>query len=236
MKWAVVAPPGSRWQLDLATVLGDLLEHEVVLASQPEALRSVEALVVCGDEGWRRQLRLEAGTAQTLGRALCEYANEGGLLLAIGEGFGAVCDMGLLPGTVEANQPAGFISRMVALEVRSVSNPWAQRAAVGDRWWMPLRSSSARFVADEAEVERLEHDGRILLQYIDDAVGSTHGIAAVMNAGRNVLGMSVHPENVVDAVLTTPHFPGVESGRILFDSVGDWYDDGAYRGRGDSQR
>lgn len=236
MKWGVIAPPGSRWQTDMATVLGDLLEHEVVLVTAPEALRRAEAVVLCGDEHWRRHLRLEAGTAQTLGRAVCEYAGDGGLLLAIGEGFGAACDMGLLPGAVEANEPPGFLSRMVALEVRSVSNPWAQRAAVGDRWWMPLRSASARFVADETEVERLEHDGRVLLRFTDDAVGSSHGIAAVMNAARNVLGMSVHPENVVDAVLTSPHFPGVDSGRILFDSVGDWFEDGAYRGGVDSQR
>ncbi len=236
MKWSILAPGDTRWLSDMAAVLGDLLDHEVVEATTPRVLSSVDGVVLCGDETWRKKIVAEAVAAGTLARAAVEYARDGGLLLAIGSGFGAACNLGLLPGDVLENQPGGFLSRMVGLRVEGIANPWAQRAMVGDVWEMPVRSEASRFVAPGADLDQLERDGLILLRYVDNPNGSARDIAAIMNRRRNVLGIAPHPENVVDASLVEPQWPGLESGRVFFESVADWVDEGAHRGPAESQR
>lgn len=235
VKWAVVAPPGSTWEADLVSVLGDLFEHEVVCAHAPDDLRGADCVALCGDEGWCGTLVAQAMAAETLGRAVVQYA-EDGLVLAIGEGFGAACGLGLLPGRVVDNVPAGFIGRMVELRVESVANAWAERAMVGDTWKMPLRTTAGRFVAEEPELDRLERDGLVLLRYVKNPNGSARDIAAIMSPSRSVLGVAVHPENVVDASLIEVQWPGLDSGRVLFDSIADWVEEGLRRGSVESQR
>lgn len=235
MKWAVVAPPGSTWESDFVSVLRDLFEHEVVCAHAPEELRGADCVALSGDDAWCDTLVAQAVAAETLGRAVVQYAADG-LVLAIGEGFGAACGLGLLPGRVVENEPEGFIGRMVGLRVDSVANAWAERAMVGDTWRMPLRTAAGRFAAEEPELDRLERDGLVLLRYEQNPNGSARDIAAIMNPSRNVLGIAVHPENVVDASLVQVQWPGLDSGRVLFDSIADWVEEGLRRGSVESQR
>ncbi|MDG2305981.1 MAG: phosphoribosylformylglycinamidine synthase subunit PurQ [Candidatus Binatia bacterium] len=236
MRWALVAPPGSSWESDFVAVLRDLFEHRVVCAREPTDLRDVDCVALCGDETWARTFVSQAVAAGTLGRAVAEHASEGGLLLAIGAGFGAACSLGLLPGRLVPNEPEGFLGRMLPLRVEGVANAWAERAMVGDVWRLPVRSAAARFVAAKSELDQLDRDGLVLLRFTEDAVGSDRDIAAIMSPRRNVLGIAVHPENVVDASLVEPQWPGLDSGRILFESIADWVDVGAHRGSIESER
>ncbi len=236
MKWAVVAPPGSTWESDLVSVLRDLFEHDVVRAYEPDAIRGTDCVALCGDEAWCGAFASQAIAAGTLGRAVVEHAAAGGLTLATGAGFGAACSLGLLPGRLVANEPAGFVGRMVALRVEGVANAWAERAMVGDVWRMPVRTATGRYVAEDSELDRLERDGLVLLRYVDNPNGSSRDIAAVMGPRRNVLGIAVHPENVVDASLVEVQWPGLDSGRLFFESISDWVEDGAHRGSIESQR
>lgn len=236
MKWAVVAPPDSSWESDLVAVLRDLLEHDVVAATSARELESADCVVLSGDGSWCDAVVAQAVAAETLGRALVEHAGRDRLLLGIGAGFGAACALGLLPGRLVPNEPSGFLGRMVSLRVEGVANPWAERAVVGDTWQMPLRSAAARFVAEDRVLDRLERDGRILLRYVRNPVGAARDIAGVMSPTGNVLGLAVHPENVVDASLVEAEWPGLESGRVLFESIADWVDGGVRRGSVESQR
>lgn len=229
MRWSIVAPEDSAWESDLEEVLRDLFEHDVACVRTPEDLRDTDAVVLCGDEAWAEHFLVDASAAETLGRKVVDHATEGGLLLCIGWGFKVACALGLLPGRVEANDPSGFLCRMVTLRVESVANPWAERATVGDVWQMPLRTSAGRYVAEDATLDQLERDGRVLLRFVDDPVGASRGIAGVMSSRRNILGLAVHPENVVDASLVEAQWPGLESGRVLFDSVADWIETGVRR-------
>lgn len=230
-----MAPPGSSWESDLGSVLRDLFEHDVVFAREASDLSAVDCIALAGDDAWRDAFVAQARAAETLARAVVEYAREG-LLLAIGAGFGAVCALDLLPGELTENEPEGFVGRMVGLRVEGVGNPWAERAMVGDTWRMPLRSAAARYQAEENELDRLERDGLVLLRYEVNPSGSAREIAAIMSPGRNVLGIAVHPENVVDASLVEAQWPGLDSGRILFDSIADWVEEGLRRGSIESQR
>lgn len=229
MRWIVVAPEDSTWESDLTSVLRDLFEHQVGVAREPADLGGADAVVLCGDHAWADHFVSQSVAAQTLERAVVEYAQDGGLVLAVGSGFAVACALGLLPGRLERNEPEGFLARMVSLRVESVANPWAERATVGDVWHMPVRTRSGRFVATKAELDELERDGRILLRYVVNPVGASRDIAAIMNRRSNVLGISVHPENVVDASLVEAQWPGLDSGRVLFDSVADWVETGARR-------
>lgn len=236
MKWAIAAPPDSAWGSDLVAVLRDLLEHEVRLAESEDDLRGVDAVALSGDEAWCAALATEAMAAGTLGRGLADYARDGGLLLAIGAGFAAACALGLLPGELLRNEPEGFVCRMVGLRVQGIANPWAQRAVVGDLWRLPVRTACGRYRAEGAVLDQLERDGLVLLRYEENPTGSERDIAAVMNRRRNVLGITVHPENVVDASLVDPQWPGLDSGRILLESLAGWVEEGFHRGAVESSR
>lgn len=235
MRWAIVAPPGSTWETDLVSVLRDLFEHDVVCARESADLATAECVALAGDEPWRDAFVAQARAAGTLGRAVVQHASDG-LVLAIGAGFGAACALDLLPGELVRNEPEGFIGRMVGLRVEGVGNPWAERAMVGDVWRMPLRTATGCYRADDAQLDRLERDGLVLLRYETNPIGSARDIAAIMSPARNVLGIAVHPENVVDASLVEVQWPGLDSGRVLFDSVSDWVEEGLRRGSIESQR
>ena len=239
MKWSLLTPAESSWESEATLVLGALLEFEVEPLREATCVPGAEAIFVLGDIAWSRALSADAGRAATLGQALLPYAEGGGLIVAVGDTVEALCSLGLLPGTLAANSPPGLRCHMEKLRVENVANPWAQRAMVGDVWQMPVRSTRARFTAPAPELERLERDGQILLRYEEeDAGGEGRGgrIAAVMNSGHNVLGMIPHPENVVDASLVNPQWPGLSAGRVFFSSVADWVDDGSRPGLVQSER
>ena len=246
MKWGLLAGQDSPRESELLAVLRDLLEHDVHCVRDAASLGPVDCLVLGGSEGWAEEFVAGQGSAAETRQAVLAYARDGGLVLAIGAGFAAACSLGLLPGRLAPNKLDGFVCRMVAVRVENAANPWAQRAVVGDVWQLPLRTARGRLELDSDQVEQIERDGLVLLRYeeardgpagpVIDPVGSKHRIAALMSPGHNVLGIALHPENVVDASLVEPQWPGLESGRVLFESIVDWVESGVHHGVVESER
>jgi phosphoribosylformylglycinamidine synthase len=129
--------------------------------------------------------------------AVREFAEAGGPVLGICNGFQILCEAGLLPGALIRNRGLAFVCRWVNVRVEGT----------GEILQVPIKHGEGQFVASDAELRRLEAEGLVAFRFcapdgsLDDAFnpnGAAHAIAGLWNQGRNVLGMMPHPEHAVD--------------------------------------
>jgi phosphoribosylformylglycinamidine synthase len=147
--------------------------------------------------------------------AVAEFARAGGIVLGICNGFQVLCEAGLLPGALLPNTSLRFVFRQVSLEVVNVDSPFTRECASGQRLSIPVKHTTGRFYAPEAELDRLEADGRVLLRYApgENPNGSLRDIAGVCNQAGNVFGLMPHPEHAVDPLT------GSADGLMIFESI-----------------
>src|SRR5690606_29088135 len=139
-------------------------------------------------------------------QAVREFANQGGPVLGICNGFQILCESGLLPGALVRNQSLEFRCLTVDLRVEDAGEVW-QRKAIGTQIRLPIAHGEGNYQAAEETLKELEDNRQILLRYTDarnevvhgggSPNGSTHGIAGICNRERNVWGMMPHPERAV---------------------------------------
>ena len=142
-------------------------------------------------------------------------------MLAICNGFQIACEAGLLPGALVRNGGQSYICDSIRVRVERAEPPSPMRTHRGAVLRMPIAHGEGRFVADPHCSNLSKTEGRVVFRYVDAAGamspsgnpnGSTHGIAGIINAAGNVLGLMPHPERVVDPVLGPPDgFPLFES-------------------------
>ncbi len=150
--------------------------------------------------------------------AVRRFADDGGLVLGTCNGFQVLCEAGLLPGALVRNASLRFVSRWVRLRVENAATPFTTAYREGQVLRLPIAHGGGNYVADEATLDRLEADGRIVFRYCDadgrvtDAAnpnGSMRGIAGIVNEAGNVLGLMPHPERAVEALLGSTDGVGV---------------------------
>jgi phosphoribosylformylglycinamidine synthase len=155
-------------------------------------------------------------------RAVVDFANRGGLVLGVCNGFQVLIEAGLLPGVLMRNQTLKFVCRDVHLSVETTRSPFTN--AYGNRRviTVPIAHHDGAYVAEAGLLERLDGEDRIAFRYVDaqgeptaaaNPNGSADNIAGVLSANRRVLGMMPHPERLADRQL------GGADGAILFDSL-----------------
>jgi phosphoribosylformylglycinamidine synthase I len=200
MKFGVIRFPGSCDDIDAlqaATRVGDA----VLLWHADHDLQGVDAVIVPGGFSYGDYLR--AGAIARFAPVMTEveeFAREGGLVLGICNGFQVLCEAGLLPGALLTNVSLKFIFRQVELEVGRGVGPFTGACEAGDRLSIPVKHTTGRFYAPDAELDRLEAAGQILLRYAPgyNPNGSLRDIAGVCNESGNVFGLMPHPEHAVD--------------------------------------
>ena len=135
------------------------------------------------------------------------FADDGGPVLGICNGFQILCESGLLPGALIRNRSLRFVCRVVHVRVETSRTPVTAELAPGEVLQMPIKHGEGQFVADEEELRSLEDDGRVVFRYcspegaVDDEHnpnGALHAIAGIRNAAGNVVGLMPHPEHAVD--------------------------------------
>ena len=150
------------------------------------------------------------------------HANRGGPVLAVCNGFQIACEAGLLPGALLRNETLQFVCETTRLRVESTATLFTARYAPGQLLRIPIAHGDGRYTADESTLDRLEAEGRVVFRYVGSAGevdaawnpnGSMRGIAGIVNAAGNVLGMMPHPERAVDPAL------GSTDGAALFESL-----------------
>jgi phosphoribosylformylglycinamidine synthase I len=213
---AVVVFPGSNDDRDAALALEGLgAEPLLVWHAEPE-LPEVGAVALPGGFSYGDYLRCGAIArfAPVMG-AVRGFAENGGVVLGICNGFQVLCEAGLLPGALRPNRSLSFVCRDVPLRVERTDTPFTARVEPGQRLTIPVKHGEGCYFADEELLAELEADGQIVLRYEDNPNGSIAGIAGVANREGNVFGLMPHPEHAVDPLL------GSSDGALVLGSLVD---------------
>ena len=222
MKSAVLVFPGINRERDMARTLKLVSGNETAMVwhAETELPRGTDLVVVPGGFSYGDYLRCGAIAARSpVMDAVRAHAAKGGLVLGVCNGFQILCESGLLPGVLMRNAGLKFICRDVFLRVERSDSPFTRGYNAGQVIRVPVAHGEGNYVADEATVQALEAEGRVLFRYaspegkLDPAWnlnGAINAIAGIANERGNVLGMMPHPENHVESIV------GSTDGRGLF--------------------
>jgi phosphoribosylformylglycinamidine synthase subunit PurQ / glutaminase len=216
---AVIVFPGSNDDRDAAHAL-ELLgaEAQLVWHTDDELPKDTSAIVLPGGFSYGDYLRCGAiARFSPIMRAVERFADAGGLVLGICNGFQILTEAGLLPGALRPNASLSFVCRDVPLVVESAATPFTSRCEPGQSLTIPVKHGDGCWFADADVLAELEHNGQIVLRYGtgENPNGSVGDVAGVANAERNVFGLMPHPEHAVDPLL------GSTDGALLLGSLVD---------------
>ncbi|MEZ5039827.1 MAG: phosphoribosylformylglycinamidine synthase subunit PurQ [Saprospiraceae bacterium] len=227
MKFGVVVFPGSNCDDDMLHVLGDVMGQTVVplwhKEKSLEGFTTQDCIVLPGGFSYGDYLRAGAiARFSPIMQAVIEFANQGGYVFGICNGFQVLCESGLLPGVLLRNNSQKFICKNVHVKVENVHSPLTRRASQGQVLMIPIAHAEGRYHTDAATLEKLQSNQQILFSYctpngevgaVANPNGSLQNIAGICNENRNVFGMMPHPERASETLL------GNTDGRILFESL-----------------
>jgi phosphoribosylformylglycinamidine synthase I len=213
---AVLVFPGSNDDRDAALAFERLGAEPVHVWHAETELPEVGAVALPGGFSYGDYLRCGAiARFAPVMNAVHRFAEDGGLVLGICNGFQVLCEAGLLPGILRPNASLSFVCRDVPLRVERDDTPFTARARSGTRLMIPVKHGEGCYFADEELLAQLESEGQVVLRYEDNPNGSVAGIAGVANREGNVFGLMPHPEHAVDPLL------GSEDGALILGSLVD---------------
>jgi phosphoribosylformylglycinamidine synthase len=204
----VVTFPGSLDDRDAARAAAFMGGEGVPLWHAERALRGVDAVVLPGGFSYGDYLR--TGAIARFAPVMDEvqaFAERGGPVVGICNGFQILCEAGLLPGALIRNGQLRFVCRWVDVRVETSLSPLTAGLEPGEVLRVPVKHGEGQFVAREDDLRRIEGEGLVVFRYcapdgsIDDPHnpnGSTAAIAGVRNEAGNVVGLMPHPEHAVD--------------------------------------
>ena len=214
MRIGVVTFPGSCDDRDARAAVATMGADPVALWHGDGDLRGVDAVVLPGGFSYGDYLRCGAiARFSPVMGAVAAFAEAGGPVLGICNGFQVLCEAGLLPGALLRNAGLRFVCREVEVVVDATATAWTSACVPGASLTIPVKHGEGRYVHDDPA--RLAADGQVVFRYAagQNPNGSLHDIAGVSNPSGNVVGLMPHPEHAVDPLL------GPTGGRPLFESV-----------------
>ncbi len=201
---AIVVFPGSNDDRDAAWALGALgADARLVWHADERLPHGVGAVVLPGGFSYGDYLRCGAiARFSPIMRAIGGFADEGGPVLGICNGFQILCEAGLLPGVLRPNASLSFVCRDVALRVERAAAPFTSRCEAGQQLVIPVKNGEGCWFAPSELVEELEANDQVVLRYAEDNPGgAVAGVAGVVSDRGNVMGLMPHPEHAVDPLL-----------------------------------
>jgi phosphoribosylformylglycinamidine synthase I len=215
-KIAVLVFPGSNDDRDAGLALERLGAEPTLVWHADHELPPVGAVVLPGGFSYGDYLRCGAiARFAPVMTAVTRYADAGGLVLGICNGFQVLCEAGLLPGALRPNASLSFVCRDVTLRVERADTPFTSRAEPGQRLTVPIKHGEGCYFADEELLAELERNGQVVLRYEENPNGSVAAIAGVANEAGTVFGLMPHPEHAVDPLL------GSDDGALILGSLVD---------------
>ena len=206
----IVTFPGSLDDADAARAVRIAGGEPIALWHGDEDLRGVDAVVLPGGFSYGDYLRCGAiARFAPVMTSIVERAHSGMPVLGICNGFQILCESHLLPGALTRNDHLHFICRDQRLRIENNSSDWTRNFDGHAEIVIPLKNGEGGYVADEATLDRLEGDGRVVARYLDvNPNGSRREIAGICNEHGNVVGLMPHPEHAVED-LTGPSTDGL---------------------------
>lgn len=208
--FAVVQFPGSNDDRDTRFAVREVLGAPCALVwhKEPELPPDTRAVLLPGGFSYGDYLRSGAmARFSPIMGAVRRFAEAGGLVLGICNGFQVLCEAGLLPGALLGNRDLHFVCDFVHVRVERSDTPFTTRARPGQVLSLPVKHGQGCYHVRPDELAGLERAGQVLLRYCDDAGapapdanpnGSVGGVAGVCNVRRNVFGLMPHPEHAVE--------------------------------------
>jgi phosphoribosylformylglycinamidine synthase subunit PurQ / glutaminase len=225
MKFGVVVFPGSNCDDDMMHVLGTVMGQPTVKIWHKEAALpdDVDCVILPGGFSYGDYLRCGAiARFSPIMQAVVEFANNGGFVFGICNGFQILCEAHLLPGVLLRNASQKFICKNVFLKTITQNSALTADLDLSKVLTIPIAHAEGRYHADAATMASLVENDQILFKYCDEngaytegsnPNGTTLNIAGICNAQRNVFGMMPHPERASEAIL------GNADGRLMFESL-----------------
>ncbi len=223
MKFGVVVFPGSNCDKDMIYVLETLYEQEVVsLWHKDTDLQNCDFIVLPGGFSYGDYLRSGAiARFSPIMEKIIEFANNGGYVMGVCNGFQILCESGLLPGALLHNNSHKFICKNVYLSTQN-TNTCVTVSAEDKALCVPIAHGEGRYFADADTLKQLNDNGQVLFRYCDqngnitpdsNPNGAEENIAGVSNSAGNVFGMMPHPERAADKELANT------DGGCIFESI-----------------
>ena len=134
-------------------------------------------------------------------QSVIEFANKGGYVLGICNGFQILLESGLLPGAMKRNENLHFISKTCGIRVVNNDNIFLKKFQKGEVARIPIAHADGNYYINPQDLKKLEQNGQILLEYVENPNGSVRSIAGIRKEQKNVFGLMPHPERAVEKVL-----------------------------------
>jgi phosphoribosylformylglycinamidine synthase I len=202
MRIGVVTFPGSNCEQDVIEALGGLGGDARLLWHADTTIDDVDAVVLPGGFAHGDYLRPGAiARFSPIMAAVTGFAESGGPVVGICNGFQVLTEAGLLPGALQKNAGLKFLCTTVSLRVESTRSVLTGAAEVGDILRIPINHFEGNYTCSPETLAELQGDDRVILRYVDNPNGSLDDIAGICSAGRNVVGLMPHPERACHELL-----------------------------------
>ena len=224
MKFGVIIFPGSNCDHDAFWTIQQVAKQPVTfLWHESHDLENCDAVIVPGGFAFGDYLRTGAiAKFSPVMEAVRRFAEGGGLVLGICNGFQILCESGLLPGALMRNTGLKYVCKPVQVRVENAATPFTNACAQGEVLTIPIGHMEGNYFCDRATLDELQREQRVVFRYETaggeisagaNPNGSLDNIAGVLNEGRNVLGLMPHPDRSSEALL------GSVDGLLLFQSM-----------------
>ena len=224
MRFGIVVFPGTWSDTDCYYVVKDLLGQEAEYVWHLEkSLSKFDCVILPGGFSYGDYLRAGAiARFSPVMTSLQQFAEAGGLVIGICNGFQILCEAGLLPGVLRRNEHLEYRCQWTHLRTERVDTPFTRACRPGQVLKVPVSHGEGNYYADAPTLAQLEEQGRVLFRYCEPAGavteaanpnGSAENIAGIINERGNVLGMMPHPERSCEEML------GGVDGTLIFRSI-----------------
>lgn len=227
MRFGVVVFPGSNCDRDCYHVIKEVMEEPVeYIWHKEKSLSGFDALILPGGFSYGDYLRTGAiARFSPIMPAVMDFAQAGGLVLGICNGFQILLEAGLLPGAMLRNSSLKFICQPVFLKIQRNDTPFSNKFKSMQVVKIPIAHGEGNYYCDPRTLQEMKDNGQILFTYCSadgeetmeyNPNGSLANIAGIMNGKGNILGMMPHPERYSEDIL------GGRDGFNIFASMINW--------------
>ncbi|WP_426956338.1 phosphoribosylformylglycinamidine synthase subunit PurQ [Muricoccus radiodurans] len=217
MNAAILLFPGTNRERDMAIALERATGKKptMVFHRESELPRGTDLVVLPGGFSHGDYLRTGAMAAHSpIMGAVRDFADKGGHVLGVCNGFQILCEAGLLPGALLRNKDLRFLSMDCTLRVERAGTPFTAHWQRGETFRAPMAHGDGNYFADDETLDRLEGEGLVAFRYADgNRNGAARDIAGILSPNLRILGLMPHPEDLVDPLM------GGEDGLPLFTSI-----------------
>jgi len=224
LKIGVVVFPGSNCDHDAHYAAESILKQDARLIWHKEgSLGDVDAVILPGGFSYGDYLRCGAiARFSPIMTDVVRFANNGGVVLGICNGFQVLTEASLLPGALLRNESLKFVCDFIHLRVENNETQFSSRCKQGDVLRIPIAHGDGNYFAEPDALKRLEDNRQIVFRYCDERGnitqesnpnGAINNIAGIVNERGNVLGMMPHPERAAEPLM------GSSDGRKILDSL-----------------